>query len=289
MCKEYGIKHVFVRDSKEASLIKEFSFDTVLVLYDIPRVVDKNIIVSINSINDLRNIPKSSKIELKIDTGMNRNGIVKADLKKALQLIEKKALLINGVFTHFCCADEDNNITNKQEKRFLKIIKIIKKSINYNFRIHCANTHGIFKVDMNKYDLARIGIGAYGYLEFKEKRYLQPILSLYANKISTKMIRKNDHIGYGSRAFISKKDMTISNYDIGYADGFLRLSDKKRSTIQDGRKILGRISMDSFSVAGDDDSICIFNNVIRFAKVHKTINYEILSSLNATIQRYIID
>ena len=290
MCYEYGIKHIFVRDLNELKIIKQFNFkfDSVLVLYSIPKIKDDNIIVAINSLDDINKVPMGSKIELKIDTGMNRNGIFPNEIKNVLDLVNENNLIINGVFTHFCCADEDNNIIFEQEKLFQNCISTIKQSIKYNFRIHCANTHGVFKVDMSKYDLARIGIGAYGYLEFKEAKYLRPVLSLYATKISTRFVKKDDHIGYGSDSFVVSDDMRISNYDVGYGDGFFRLSEDKISTIENGKSILGRVSMDSFSIEGDDDEICVFNDANKLAKIHGTINYEILTILNSSIEKRVI-
>ncbi|MEA3554541.1 MAG: alanine racemase [Campylobacterota bacterium] len=289
MCKEYGIKNVFVRNLSEASIAKKYRFETILMLYDIPELKDDSIVISINSIECLKKVPKQSKIELKIDTGMNRNGIDTSEITKALELIEKNDLILNGLFTHFCCADEDNNITTIQEKKFLSIIPQIKETITYDFKIHCANSAGVHKVDMDMYDMARIGIGAYGYLDLKEEKYLKPILSLYANKITTKKLKKDEHIGYGSCAYIVPFDMTVSNYDIGYGDGLFRIPDDTIAYIANDKKILGRISMDSFSCIGDDEEVCVFNNVTHLANIHKTIKYEILTNLKANIKRVIVD
>ena len=287
MCKEYGIKHVFVRDMREVELIREFAFESIMVLYDIPEKLDQDIIISINSIDHLKKIPEYSKIELKLDSGMNRNGLVDDEFDRALNIIDEKNLKINGIFTHFCCSDEYNEITPLQEKKFLEQIEILKQKIDYDFRIHCANSAGALKVDMDKYDLARIGIGSYGYLDLEESKYLKPVMSLYADKIATKNINKGDHVGYGSQAFIAPRDMKISNYDMGYGNGFLRLSEHKKCKISDDRDILGRISMDSFAIEGDDEIVCVFDDVNELAKAHSTISYEILTTLSPFIKRLI--
>jgi len=287
LAKEYGIEDVFVRDIREASMIKQFKFNSILVLYDIPTQVDNNIIVSVNSLFSLKKIPNNSKIELKLDTGMNRNGIVQAEIIDAIKIIKEKNLILNGIFTHFCCADEDNNITKYQEKIFLNLINDFKNDFK-NFRIHCAASSGVHKVDMNLYNIARIGIGAYGYLDLEEEKYLSPVLSLWGEKISTKKLKKDDHVGYGSNPFIAPCNMIVSNYNVGYGDGFFRFSENKKATIADNRAILGRVSMDSLSVSGDDEHICIFNNVSAIAKANNTIKYEVLASLNPNIQKIIV-
>ena len=287
MCQEYGIKHVFVRDMEEANLVKDFDFESILVLYDIPEAYDKDVVVSINSLEHIKKIPQKSKVELKIDTGMNRNGIIYDEIKESIKLIEKNQLILNGVFTHFCCADEDNDVTKLQEELFLKSVDKIKRCIDYDFRIHCANSAGVHRIDMDRYDLARVGIGAYGYLGMDEEKFLKPVMSLYGEKITTKSLKKGDHVGYGSCAYVAKKGMTVSNYNIGYGDGFYRFSEKLTCTIADGREILGRVSMDSFSIEGEDNVVCIFDNVNHLANTQQTITYDILVGLSSKIKRYI--
>jgi alanine racemase len=289
LCQEYGIKNVFVRNLIEANIAKKYGFDAILVLYDIPKIKDVDVVISINCLNDLNKVPKQSRVELKIDTSMNRNGIDIKEIKIALELLTKNGLVLNGVFTHFCCADEDNEITKSQEELFLSIIPEIKDYVKYNFKIHCANSTGVHKVNMDIYDMARIGIGVYGYLDLVEQKYLKPILSLYASKITTKYLKQNEHIGYGSSAYIVPYDMTVSNYDIGYGDGLFRVPDDKTVYISNDKKILGRISMDSFSCLGDEESVCVFNNVSHLAKIHNTIKYEILTNLKSNIDRVIIN
>jgi len=287
MVSEYGIKHICVRNLDEATIAKKYNFESILVFYDIPTQKDDSIIVSINSLRHLDLTPNGSKIELKIDSGMNRNGIIFDEIQEAIKLIKAKELVLNGVFTHFCCSDELNDETKIQEELFLKAVDEVKKYISYGFRIHCANSTGTLRVDMDRYDIARVGLGTYGYLDLEEEKYLKPVLSLYGERITTKKITKGEHVGYGSCAFIASKDMSVSNYDIGYADGLFRANTEKQRKVANGLEILGRVSMDSFSVESIEDEVCVFDNVTHLAKVHNTIKYEILTNLKSNIKRII--
>ncbi len=288
LLKKYGIQHVFVKNLFEAKLIKEYGFKSVLVLYDIPKKIQPYNF-AVNSLECLRKFPEFSSIELKIDTGMHRNGLMEDEIDEALKIIKKRKLNLQGMFSHFCCADEDNDFIDIQKARLDKVTKKIKK-IFPDIRIHIANSEGVLKTDSTDYDLVRIGIGAYGYndnLDLSKK--LKPVMSLYADKLSTRILQVGDSIGYGSKSYVvNKKNMVVSNYDIGYGDGFLRLNERKRTKIVDGREILGRVSMDSFSIEGDDKKVCVFNNVTDLTKTHDTITYEILSHLNPFIKRKII-
>jgi len=290
LCLEYGIKHCMVRDIEEANIASQYSFETILILYDRPtKAYPSNYIFTINSLDDISSYSPNTKVELKIDTGMSRNGIYHSQIDEALKLISKNNLILNGVFTHFCCADVDtqDDITKKQEENFLNSIKYIKTKVDKPFKIHCSNTAGVHKANNSLYDMARIGIGLYGYSQPVQK-YLKPILSLWANKISTRTLQKGDGIGYGSSYKIEENNTIVSNYDIGYGDGFFRIDENQKVFVKNSEQILGRISMDSFSIKGDVSEICIFDNVINLIKIHNTIEYEIFTHLMPRIKRHII-
>ncbi len=55
-----------------------------------------------------------------------------------------------------------------------------------------------------------------------------------------------------------------------------------------GYKILGRVSMDNLSINSQDEEVCIFDDVRQLAKIHDTITYEIITTLNPNIKKEII-
>jgi len=285
-----NIKHAVVINSVEAKQIYEL-FDSVLILSDIPsEIISPNISVAINQLEDISRICKGSSVELKIDTGMHRNGILCEELDQAIKMIDSSGLILKGVFTHFANIFEGNNSIYEQENKFSQVRSQLLSRGFDNIRFHCSSSPGLFCLDQSKYDLVRVGIALYGYVDVAEKVKqpdLKPILSLWAEKISTRKIYKNDIVGYGG-AFKATKDMEISTYDLGYGDGFLRLNEEKQSCIDDGRMILGRVSMNNLTVEGSDNEICIFKNVEDLSKIHSTIPYEILCRINHEIDRRII-
>jgi alanine racemase len=285
---EYGIKHCIVKNIYEADKLDNYAFDSIIILYDIPhKKYPNNYIFAINAIENIHLYPENTIVELKIDTGMSRNGIQLQDLTKALELIVKHKLIINGVFTHFHSASADDATINHQELLFQNAIQIIKKNGFNNFRIHCSNTAGVNKINNSLYDLARIGIGLYGYCTSSQK-YLKPVMSLYANKISSRVLNIGDSIGYGANYIVSQNNTLVSNYDIGYGDGLFRINKNDNVVFENNKKLLGTISMDSFSTFGNDSEVCIFSNASSLAKIHNTIEYEILTQLMPTIQKKII-
>ena len=71
-------------------------------------------------------------------------------------------------------------------------------------------------------------------------------------------------------------------------DGLFRLFGEQRGFVSNGKEFLGRISMDSFMIEGDERSVCVFDDARILANVANTIVYEILTSLKSEIQRKVI-
>ena len=278
-----GISHAVVKNIDEAKEIREF-FDTILILGgDI--VCDDKYSFAINSLDDIENAQPKSRVELKIDTGMGRNGILVKDIDKALELIDKRDLKLIGVMTHFRSSDTLSSEFFWQQNRF-ELIKSKIKNLGYkNIRYHSHNSSAILRNKNFDEDLVRVGLALYGYNEL-EKSFddvkLKPILSLSASKISNRDIKKGDRLGYGGD-FIAPKDMNVSTYNIGYGDGWHRAF---KSTQYN--EILGRVSMDFIILNRDDDEVCIFDNAKVLADRFGTISYEVFTSLSKDIERVVI-
>ena len=289
MAKEYGIKKAVVQSNAEAEMIEEL-FEYILVLADIPQVASPKIRYTINDIKAIKRFPKATKVELKVNSGMNRNGIGMNELDSAFALIEKQGLKLEAVFTHHACADELDGIYELQKKNF-EIVKLgfDKKTSDDSLRFHSCNSAALFRESSFDEDMVRVGIAAYGCLELPFSSYateLKPILSLYAQKISSREINEGESVGYGA-TFSADKKMLVSNYDFGYGDGFLRACSNFFHT-KNGVKIAGRVSMDNSSFISDEDELLIFDDARDVASFANTISYEVLTSLKANIKRIII-
>ena len=298
LSKEFGITNAIVKNNNEASIIKN-SFKNILVLNDnLYDTFSHSFHITINSLEDISKVPENATVHIKIDTGMHRNGINHRELEASiLGLLEKKAQFY-GLFTHHRSADELSSEFYWQNDQFMGIkadTKRICEKLNIPLpHFHSCNSAGLFRTqkDNNNFDeiYARVGIGAYGYIGNNNLLYeadLKPVLSLYTSKVSSRILSKNQRVGYGGK-YISSKNQTVSTYDIGYGDGFMRVSDDKSYTTPNGYNILGRVSMDSLSLDTDEDEVLLFDDVSKLAQIHNTIPYEILTSLKSNIKRVII-
>ncbi len=289
---EFGAKRCAVKTVKEALITKEY-IPYTLVLSNIPKEKLQNIGIAINHINSIQKIPTGSLVELKVDTGMHRNGIKPDEIDQTLKLIKEKKLILKGVFTHFRSADELTSEYFWQKEIFKDIKKRVKevcKSINIPLPyFHSHNSAAIFRNNNFDEDFARSGISIYGYHYLNsplQNPPLKPVLSLWAEKLSQRELKKDQRVGYGG-VFEAKKDMTVSTYDTGYGDGLFRYNGLGELKVANGKPILGRISMDSFTLEGDDEKVCVFNDTTHFAKYFNTITYEIITNLSKDIRRVI--
>ena len=143
LANEYGIKHAVVNNLNEANLINNL-FDSILVIQQIPnKEIKENIIITINSIDSIPNLPKGTKVEIKIDTGMNRNGIMINEFNSALGLIIENKLLLNGVFTHFANAYIDDNSLYIQKEQFDLILCASSQLLPYHKQFYHFYQHAL--------------------------------------------------------------------------------------------------------------------------------------------------
>ena len=283
MAQEYGITKAVVKDYDEAKKIESY-FKYVLILADFPQEKNDKFRYTINDIHAINKFEKHTKVELKIDTGMHRNGIKPDEISLAKKKIVEQQLNLEAVFTHQRSADELTSEWFWQNE----IFKDVKKQFE-NVRFHSANSASLFRHDDFDEDMARVGIAVYGCLELPcafDEIPFKPVLSLYASKISSRTLKKGEAIGYGA-TYSALKNEQVSTYDFGYGDGFLRASSNAFCTPNENQ-LVGRVSMDNSSFLANEEKLLIFNDARIMAKAARTISYEVLTSLKKRLKRKII-
>ncbi len=288
LASEFGIKHAVVRKMAEAELVKPL-FETVLILGD-TIIKDEKYSFTINTLEDIKKAQQGAKVELKVDTGMHRNGIVLEELDEALSQIKAKNLELVGLMTHYRSADEMGSELFWQQKQFESVKQKVKAAGFTKVRVHSHNSAAILRTKHFTEDLVRVGIGAYGYNELPgafDEVLLRPVLSLYAKKVSTRSLKEGERIGYGGD-FTATDDMRISTYDLGYGDGWCRGDAQKPYITGDGFPVLGRVSMDFISLESEKEIVCVMNDAKTAAKQLGTISYEITTALSASIPKEVI-
>jgi alanine racemase len=241
-------------------------------------------------LSEIEKAEKGAKVELKVDTGMHRNGIALNELDKALILIEKQGLNLVGLMTHFRSADEMGSEFFWQQKQFETVKNKVQENGFKNVRFHSHNSAAILRSRNFDEDMVRVGIAAYGYNELPypfDDIPFKAVMVLHASKISTREVTKSQRLGYAGD-FTAPNDMTVSTYDLGYGDGWTRADSTKPYITAERLPILGRVSMDFILLESQEDDVIIMNNAKEAAKQFGTISYEMTTSLSCEIPRIII-
>ena len=199
---------------------------------------------------------KVANIHIKIDTGMSRIGFLPGE--KNLDEIEKihglRHLRIQGMFTHFACADmRDKTHVGHQIEKFRQMIDGVRQRGIPVEIFHCSNSASIMELPSEHMNLVRAGIILYGLYpshEMEEERLpLKPVMSLYSHVVHVKEVPEGVTVGYGA-TYVTRRPTRIGTIPVGYADGYPRILSNRASVLIRGRRapIIGRVCMDQFMV-----------------------------------------
>ncbi len=293
-----GCKHFFVATIDEGLKLKKNNrFVNIFILnglqnYKLNLFYNSNLIPVINSIEEYEKINKSRlKFAIHLDTGINRLGIP-IEKTKEIDFNNKNIKLI---MSHLSSADEYKNNYNLKQK---KIFNMMKNKINNKVIFSLANSHGAILNQSYLYDMIRPGIGIYGGFENKKLgKRIKNVINLKGKIIQIKNIQKNQFVGY-NRTYKTKTKIKVAIIGLGYEDGIPRsLSNKGYVYFKKNKfKIIGRISMDTFTVdiskCSHDLNIGMYLDIIndeykidKFAKICKTIPNEIMTSIGKRVYR----
>jgi alanine racemase len=285
---QFGLTQAVVRTYSQAKQIKQY-FKQILILGD-RAIIDEKCSFALNSLDDILLAQKGSTVELKVDTGMHRNGVSINELEKALELINRQQLNLIGVMTHNRSADELSSELFWQQKQFGSVKNRVKSLGFKNIRFHSFNSATALRLDCRNEDLIRLGIGAYGYNQLPKvynSLELRPVLSLWATRVASRVLKKGSRVGYGG-IYITPKEMIVSTYDLGYGDGWMRSNSFRPFITAEGLAILGRVSMDYISLETDKYEVCIVDNAQYASKQIATIPYEVMTQLSMEIPRLVV-
>lgn len=195
---------------------------------------------------------KVAKIHIAVDTGMGRIGFIpnKDSVKIVKKISELPNIEIEGIFSHFSTADEENKDYSKaQLDKFNWFYKNLKnQGVKINIR-HISNSAAITDMPETHFEAVRPGIILYGYYPSdyvsKEKINLKPVMSLKTNIVHVKKLPCCEYIGYG-RKFKTERETIIATLPVGYADGYSRNLSNKINVIVNGKfaPVIGNICMD---------------------------------------------
>ena len=229
---------------------------------------------------------KMARAHWKIDTGMGRVGPFyphAAEFWRELQ--EYSNLQIEGVYTHFACADENGDcMTLRQVTAFEKALFACEISPE-KYLIHAANSAATLRFPQAHFGAVRCGIALYGtspYSDrfsgknvlvdpifvdpfanppikdpsedyrvewFEQASRLLPAMSLKARVTEIREISAGRTVSYGA-TWTAKRDSKLALVPLGYADGYSRQLSNCGEVLLRGKRcpVVGRVTMDQIFV-----------------------------------------
>lgn len=258
-------------------------------------------------------LSKKITVHIKIDSGMGRIGFncrgnsdVHTCAQQIINSCNRKFLNVEGIFTHFAVADENNSdavkYTQEQHAKFDAVVKELTDE-GFSFKtVHCSNSAGVFSKSADWGNAVRAGIVQYGLLPSKDLTIpkLSPVMSLKTTVSMVKTLNEGDCVSYGL-TYKARKPIKVATLTIGYADGYPRALSNKGRVLIKGKfaPIIGRICMNQMLTdVSDIDGVCEGDTVTvvgeengnritfdEIAKLAGTVNYEIVCSVSPHIPR----
>jgi alanine racemase len=198
-------------------------------------------------------VQKPTRIHLKIDTGMHRQGILPKDIAEAISIIKSQPhLQLVGICSHF--ADADNLASDKHTRDQVEVWNEAAKELLLQFPSieyrHIAATKGVAFGDAAHTNVGRLGIGLYGFDTSPDgSTALKPVLEMRSLITSIRDVPPGDFVGYNA-TLVADKPLRIATVPVGYFEGVDRRLSGVGSMLIDGKTagLAGRVSMNMSSI-----------------------------------------
>jgi alanine racemase len=309
-----GAEWLGVVDIQEALALRSAGVEVPILSWlhgedaDFQAAVHKHIDLGVSTRHQLERAAATdglAHIQIKVDTGLSRNGIEArkaADLFRRADAYERAGQVsVRGIWSHLANAGEAED--RGQLRRFdVALAEAADAGLRPSLR-HIAATAGGLTLPEARYDLVRIGIGAYGLSPLEGQSSaelgLRPVMELSAEIVSVKRVPAASGVSYGY-TYRTSGETTLALVPLGYADGIPRSASSAAPVSINGTtyRISGRVAMDQFVVDVGDDAVRVGDRAILFgdpeagvpsaddwAGAAGTINYEIVTRIGPRVTR----
>jgi len=245
---------------------------------------------------------KQLTVHLKVDTGMGRGGVLAEGALGVLHRLNGvKGLDVEGIYSHFSCADSDESYSSMQLRRFEKVLH---QSAVEGIRppiAHLCNSAGILTMKAAILEGVRPGLLLYGCspIEGVPIAGLRPAMSMKSRVTAFKQVPAGYGISYG-RSYLTYKPTTVGILPVGYTDGYSRMLSNKASVLIHGKRapVIGRVTMDQTMIdLSDIPDVKVGDEAVLIGEVGnqritagdlgslaQTISYEVLSTVGNLVR-----
>ena len=251
---------------------------------------------------------RSASVTIKVDTGLNRNGVGARDYPAVLTALQPaiaaEAIHLRGIMSHLVSGDvPDDPLNDLQAQRFTSMItEAHDRGIEFEVA-HLSNSPSTMTRPDLGFDMVRPGIAVYGLSPVPQlgDMGLRPAMTLKCPVSMVKSISAGDGVSYG-HAWVADRDTTVALLSLGYADGVFRMLSGRIDALINGRlrRNVGRICMDQFVVdlgpgptdVAEGDEAILFGpgtagelTAQNWADLLGTIHYEVVTSPRGRVRR----
>ncbi|MBK9738109.1 MAG: alanine racemase [Actinobacteria bacterium] len=256
-----------------------------------------------------RRSERAARIQVKIDTGLSRNGVTLSDLPSLLDDVvaaQGAGLVeVEAIWSHLADGDLPGSDTvPKQLQRYLEAVALAgSRGIHPRLR-HLANSGATFAFPECRFDLVRVGIAMYGLtpspqLGSAAELGLEPVMTLRARLSNVKAVGAGTSVSYGG-TWTATAPTVLGLVPVGYADGVPRAAGGRVDVAIAGRRCpaVGRIAMDQFVVdlgpggGQHGDDVFLFGpgrhgeaTADEWAELIDTIGYEVVTRVGSRVPR----
>ncbi|WP_245925944.1 alanine racemase [Nocardia nova] len=281
---------------------------------DYAAAIAADIEIGVSSTAHLRAVERAARasgttatVTLKLDTGLNRNGVSSTEYPHVLtllqELVAERVVHLRAMFSHLAHADQPQHpVIDAQRDRFVEAIALAK---DYGLQpevVHLANSAATLTRPDLAFDMVRPGIAVYGLSPIPEISDfgLRPAMTFRARVALVKRVAQGEGVSYGHE-WIAPHDTTVALIPAGYADGVPRgLGGRIALRIGDAEyPNIGRVCMDQLVVdlgenrqgVQEGDRAVLFGgapgypHAQRWAELMNTIHYEIVCSPRGRVVR----
>jgi alanine racemase len=251
---------------------------------------------------------RAATVTVKVDTGLNRNGVGAADYPEVLTALHRAradgAIQVRGIMSHLVHGDVPEHPYNDVQAQRLTEMRDRARDVGVPFEVaHLSNSPAVMTRPDLAFDMVRPGVAVYGLSPIPDRgdMGLRPAMTLKCPVALVRSVHVGDGVSYG-HLWVADRDTTLALLPIGYADGVYRALSGRFDVLIRGRRrrAVGRVCMDQFVVdlgpdAADvtegDDAI-LFGPGTQgeptaqdWADVLDTIHYEIVTSPRGRVVR----
>jgi alanine racemase len=249
-------------------------------------------------------------IHLEVETGLGRGGALLEDVVSTAASIEAcPRACLAGLWSHLQAAG-DSAITARQDARFGLAAGLLEDAGIALPTRHLVGSGGLLSPTAGPYDVARVGLAAYGIVPDgltpvaspAAAVALRPAMSLRARPMRVVWLEAGSGVSYGPTFTTSRRSL-IATLPIGYADGYPRSLSNKAQVLVRGMRVpqVGTVAMDALmvdvtgvpgpTITVDDEFTLIGEqgaeriSALEVGRWGNTISYEVLAGMSGRLPR----